>query len=57
MRGALGISLTRRRLLLIGSAAVAFLSSTMRPAITRGASDDFVIVNGWVLKPDDLQRR
>jgi hypothetical protein len=57
--------LTRRRLLLAGAALAALLPSFF-PAVVRRAvahdgirylDDEFVIVNGWVLKRDDLRLR
>jgi hypothetical protein len=52
--------LTRRHVLYIGAALgalAALVPPVFRPAMARAVDDEFVIVNGWVLKREDLLPR
>jgi hypothetical protein len=53
-------SFTRRHVLFIGAALgalAALVPPVFRPAMARAVDDEFVIVNGWVLKREDLLPR
>lgn len=49
-------ALTRRQLLL-GTAVGALAMATVRPAHSQDDESDLVIVNGWVLRMDDVRPR
>lgn len=47
---------SRRRMLSLVAGLTAFALPAIRYRDIFGADDDFVIVNGWVLRKDDLKR-
>lgn len=47
---------SRRRMLSILVALAALAVPAIRHRIVADSDDDFIIVNGWVLKKDDLEK-
>lgn len=47
---------SRRRVLALVAALAAFAIPGMRYRVIADKDDDFVIVNGWVLRKDDVKR-
>jgi hypothetical protein len=50
-------AVTRRHVLLACAVFAALLPLPIRPAAARALDEEFIIVNGWVLKREDLQPR